>query len=83
MQEEKEKNLILENQKTDISISQIPEVTVKDLAILRTIIDTASRRGAFRADEMSTVGTVYDKLHAFLESVNKIQSIKEKEEVNE
>ena len=35
------------------------------------IFDVASRRGAFKADEMATVGTVYNKLKAFLDSLPK------------
>ena len=46
-----------------------PELTINDLAALRTIIDVASQRGAFRANEMEAVGKIYNKLHAFVDSV--------------
>lgn len=42
------------------------QLTMMDLATLRGIIDTACTRGAFRAEEMRTVGETYDKLNAFL-----------------
>lgn len=44
-------------------------VTISDLIVIRNVIDLASSRGAFRANELSTVGTVFDKLQAFLTEV--------------
>jgi hypothetical protein len=44
-------------------------ITVADLNLLKNIIDLASTRGAFRANEMKQVGEVYEKLTAFLEAV--------------
>jgi hypothetical protein len=44
-------------------------ITVADLNLLKNIIDLASTRGAFQASEMTQIGTVYDKLTAFLEAV--------------
>ena len=34
----------------------------EDLVTLKNIIDVASKRGAFRASEMTAIGKVYDKL---------------------
>jgi hypothetical protein len=48
---------------------QAPELTITDLQNLKSIIDAASRRGAFGAGEMAAVGTVYNKLDAFLSAV--------------
>lgn len=44
-------------------------VTIADLQVLARIVDLASGRGAFRAPELSQVGTVYDKLVKFLSQV--------------
>ena len=44
-------------------------ITISDLDTIKNIINLASTRGAFRAEELSMVGTVYDKLTAFLEAV--------------
>jgi hypothetical protein len=44
-------------------------ITVADLNLLKSIIDLASSRGAFRAAEMKQVGEVYEKLSAFLDAV--------------
>jgi hypothetical protein len=46
-----------------------PELTIADLTNLRSVIDVASQRGAFRAAEMSAVGAVFNKLNSFLEAV--------------
>jgi len=43
-----------------------PELTIVDLQNLRSIVDVASRRGAFGAAEMTAVGGVFNKLDAFL-----------------
>ena len=43
-----------------------PDLTVQDLTAMKSIIDVASTRGAFKPNEMTTVGTVYSKLEAFL-----------------
>jgi len=42
------------------------ELTINDLAALKTIIDVASSRGTFKPNEMIPVGTVYTKLEKFL-----------------
>ena len=44
-------------------------ITISDLDTVKNIINLASTRGAFRGEELSMVGTVYDKLTAFLEAV--------------
>ena len=45
------------------------DLTIADLKNIGTIIDVASTRGAFRANEMATVGLVYNKLQMFLARV--------------
>ena len=46
-----------------------PELSVADLQNLRIIVDTAVRRGAFGAAELSSVGAVFDRLNTFLNAV--------------
>lgn len=50
---------------------QSMDLNVQDLNMLRSIIDLASSRGAFKAAELAAVGAVYNKLNGFLESVAK------------
>ena len=45
------------------------DLSIADRKNLGTIIDVASSRGAFRAGELATVGTMYNKLTAFLAKV--------------
>ena len=42
------------------------QITISDLDALKNIINVACGRGAFRADEMTQIGTLYDKLDKFL-----------------
>jgi hypothetical protein len=46
-----------------------PDLTVQDLQSLKTIIDVASQRGAFKPNEMVTVGQTYSKLEQFLGAI--------------
>ena len=51
-----------------------PDLTVQDLQAIKSIIDVASQRGAFRPNEMVTVGQTYNKLESFLAAVSQNQS---------
>ena len=46
------------------------ELTVQDLNAIKQIIDVASQRGAFRPNEMMTIGQTYTKLESFLAAVS-------------
>lgn len=43
------------------------DLTLNDLSAIKSIIDVASSRGAFKPAEMVAVGTVYSKLEKFLD----------------
>ena len=47
------------------------DLTINDLNAMKTIIDIASSRGAFKPNEMVAVGQTYNKLSAFLDTVAK------------
>ena len=49
--------------------AQAQELTINDLGALKSIIDVASQRGAFKPNEMVTIGQVYNKLESFLNAV--------------
>ena len=53
------------------------DLTVQDLSMIKNIIDVASTRGAFKANEMEQVGTTYNKLEAFLGAVEQQSQQKE------
>jgi hypothetical protein len=47
---------------------QQPSLNLQDLILVAQIIQICSSRGAFKADELANVGTLYTKLVAFLQS---------------
>lgn len=49
------------------------DLNVNDLNGMKTIIDLASSRGAFKPNEMVAVGQIYMKLSNFLSTVQKSQ----------
>jgi len=49
--------------------TQPQSITIADLDVVKKIIELAAARGAFRAEEMTDVGAMYDKLSAFLQAV--------------
>ena len=53
----------------ETSEAQAPDLTIQDLQSLKSIIDVASQRGAFKPNEMMTVGQTYSKLETFLAAV--------------
>ena len=44
------------------------ELTIQDLAVMRSIIDAATRGGVFKAQDLSAVGVVHDKLNSIVEA---------------
>ena len=77
--EETKKTETVEAPKTATAQSTAPAqpdpmaLSIGDLKGLASIIDVASTRGAFKAAEMAGVGTLYNKLNAFLVNVEKGQ----------
>lgn len=48
--------------------TEAPQITLVDLQNVLRIIDVAAERGAFKGGELTSVGSVRDKLAAFLEA---------------
>lgn len=44
----------------------VQSLTVQDLIFVKNLLEVVTKRGAFSADELTTVGTFYDKLAGFL-----------------
>jgi hypothetical protein len=66
-----EESTQVENTEQEAAQQQGADLNVSDLAALRSIIDVATQRGAFKAPELEAVGKAYNKLNTFLESVTK------------
>jgi hypothetical protein len=60
---------VVEQEATAGAEAQGPDLTVTDLQALKSIIDVASQRGAFKPNEMMAVGQTYQKLETFLTAV--------------
>ena len=56
-----------------------PQLSIADLQALLNVIDVASSRGAFRANELTNVGGVADKLTKFLQHVADQQKAQQEE----
>lgn len=50
---------------------QGPDLNVSDLVALKSIIEVATQRGAFKATELEAVGKTFNKLSSFLDAVAK------------
>jgi uncharacterized ubiquitin-like protein YukD len=60
-----------EKEKPENNTPQGADLNISDLMAVRSVIDIASQRGAFKAAELESVGKIYNKLNNFLESVAK------------
>jgi hypothetical protein len=52
-----------------VAEAETPQITLVDLQNILRIIDVSAERGAFKGNELTSVGGVRDKLAAFLEHV--------------
>ena len=59
-----------------------PDLNISDLNAVKSIIDIATTRGAFKANELEAVGKTYNKLTTFLEHVTKQQQEQQKAQGN-
>jgi hypothetical protein len=70
-----------QTQASDTTEGMAPEsISLNDLQVLANIVDLASQRGAFRGNEMTQVGAVFDKLTSFLQQVAAAQAATEDSE---
>jgi hypothetical protein len=58
---------------TETAPAAAPELNINDLIAMRSVIDVVTKRGAFQANELSSVGQLFDKLNAFLDAAQKAQ----------
>lgn len=55
--------------------AQKPSLGLADLVTIAKIIQLATARGAWKPEELSTVGGTYDKLLAFLEAAGAVSRV--------
>ena len=76
-----------QNEKEEV-LNKNVVIKLKVIAQMVNLIDVASSRGAFKGNEMTFVGSLYDSLNKGLEQNfkkyidEKLKTIKEEEEVN-
>lgn len=58
----------VENNPQPESSKTVPDLSLNDLAAVRSIIEVAVSRGAFKATELEAVGKAFNKLNLFLDS---------------
>jgi|TARA_B110000495_G_scaffold165875_1_gene151810 hypothetical protein len=59
---------------TEAPAPVMPSVSVNDLVNVYNIIDLASKRGAFQANELASVGAVANKVKEFVDHVQAAQA---------
>jgi hypothetical protein len=47
------------------------DLNIQDLVGLKSVVDVATQRGAFKAAELEAVGKLYNRLSGFIDSVSK------------
>ena len=66
---------------TETINSMETSITLNDLVLLRNIVNVASKRGAFSAEEFVDIGTVYNKVDNFLKmNLKKMEEPEETEQ---
>ena len=66
-----ENNEITQEENVQTPPQSAADLNISDLVALKSIIEVASQRGAFKAAELEAVGKTFNKLNSFLESVSK------------
>lgn len=57
-----------QNPESNSSTENRPNISLRDLVLMVQIIQECTKRGAWTAEELSSVGSFYDRLTAFLTS---------------
>lgn len=60
-----------------------PSLSLQDLVLVAQIIQLTSQRGAFKAEELESVGGLYNKLIAFLQSTGALAPAQTEEKKND
>lgn len=68
---------------TQTQTNEPVQLTLGDLQTVLNVVDLASSRGAFRGEELKTVGENYEKIKKFLTMISEAQKEKEEADANE
>jgi len=56
-----------------VTPAEAPGLTIQDLAMVLQIVQVAATRGAFKAEELSAVGGLYDRVFKFLDAAGALK----------
>ena len=70
----KKAEAVVEEQVQQTDAPEDTSISLNDLQVLSNIVDLATQRGAFRGNELTQVGAVFDKLSGFLQQVAAAQA---------
>jgi hypothetical protein len=59
-----------ETQTTDQPQTPRPNLTLQDLTLVIQVLESGSQRGAWKVDELSTIGGLYDRISAFIKAAS-------------
>jgi len=55
----------MDNKEIEVST----QITVKDIQLMKGILESCASRGVFKANELSVVGSLYDKLVVTIKTI--------------
>jgi len=64
----------MNDQVTESQAAPAPNLTVSDLLLVLQTLQVVAQRGAIKAEEMTVVGGLHDRLYKFLDSQGAIAS---------
>ena len=71
------------DQETQNNPQEQVSISLQDLVIIANLIKVVADRGAIKADEMSVIGGVYEKLVTFLRASGAVKSAAEQDQQGE
>ena len=71
------------DQETQNNPQEQVSISLQDLVIIANLIKVVADRGAIKADEMSVIGGVYEKLVTFLKASGVVKSATEQDQQGE
>lgn len=72
-----------ENTTTETTQDERPTLTLNDLRLMTQVIESGLERKAWKVEELSTVGGLYDRISTFLNAANTAQQAQSNSEANE
>jgi hypothetical protein len=72
-----------ENTTTETTQDERPTLTLTDLRLMTQVIESGLERKAWKVEELSTVGGLYDRISSFLNAANAAQQAQSNPDADE